>query len=100
MGEGKRTEPTKAKKLPAYDVDFRSRFGINISPCVAEIFRCKECHGYLYPLRREMWACKKMLCGKLVPKSHLIGCLIEVRNELRQYSLINLLDAVAKDMPE
>jgi len=63
----KETTPKKAKEPPAYDFDFRSRFGRNVSPNVASVFRCKECGGYIYPLRRFIWSCETMLCGPVIP---------------------------------
>lgn len=95
MSTSKKADAGTSKKPPAYDADFRSRFGVNVSPRLAEAIRCHACNGYLYPLRKEVWACEKVLCGKLVPKHVIIERMIAIEPGLRGDCLRDLLKTVA-----
>jgi len=90
----------RPKQPPAYDVDFRSRFGVNVSPDVAEVFRCKVCGGYIYPLRRLLWSCETMLCGPVIPDSELRYRLSCVLRPDEGQCIVDVMRFVRDNKPE
>lgn len=72
MASAKKRRPKSAMESAGYCADYRSRFGVNITPATSSALRCRLCGSFLVLARKEVFLCERSLCGPIIPESVVI----------------------------